>query len=69
MQRWRPVDKRPPPGPLTAGLTNRAVTLAAQGVVGPDDEARSVAALGAGWVAEEAPAIGLLAALAGKNFI
>jgi ADP-ribosylglycohydrolase len=54
--------------PLTSRRMDQAIALAAQRAPCPAEEANRVALLGGGWVAEEALAIGLMAALAGDDF-
>jgi ADP-ribosylglycohydrolase len=56
-----------PDGDETAAALDHALTLAAASPT--PDHASAIRALGEGWVAEEALAIGLYAALAGKDFV
>jgi ADP-ribosylglycohydrolase len=55
--------------PRTGDLLELASALALQGLAAPQEHASRVAALGEGWVAEEALAIGALAAVAGEDFV
>jgi ADP-ribosylglycohydrolase/protein-tyrosine phosphatase len=54
--------------PRTGDLLEMAAALALQGPAAPREHAVRMAVLGKGWVAEEALAIGALAALAGEDF-
>jgi ADP-ribosylglycohydrolase len=60
----RPLVERRPLGAETLRAIDKAVALAGQGPAAPD----RVAALGEGWVADEALAIALYAALAADSF-